>query len=64
MQHTSMNSKPFVRKVTIKYAPIGTVMNAADKQRTGLIKLTAQELVNLGTWLNSNAVLAPGNQPG
>ena len=35
-------------------------MNATDKQRTGLTKLTAQELVNLGTWLNTNAVLAPG----
>jgi hypothetical protein len=39
---------------------IERLMNATDKQRTGLSRLTAQELVNLGTWLNSNAVLAPG----
>jgi hypothetical protein len=39
---------------------IERLMNATDKQRTGLTKLTAQELVNLGTWLNTNAVLAPG----
>lgn len=43
---------------------IDQLMNAADKQRTGLTKLTAKELANLGTWLDKNGVLAPGNQPG
>jgi len=35
-------------------------MNASDKQKTGLSRLTPKELVNLGSWLDNNAVLAPG----
>ena len=48
-----------VRIITLNR--IDQAMNATDKQRTGLSKLTAKELVNLGTWLNNNAVLAPGD---
>jgi hypothetical protein len=43
---------------------IERLMNNADKERTGLARLTPKELVNLGTWLDNNAVLAPGDKPG
>jgi hypothetical protein len=39
---------------------IEQVMNNIDKQRTGLSKLTATELAALNSWLNTNAVVAPG----
>jgi hypothetical protein len=38
---------------------IEQVMNAEDKKRTGLTKLSPKELVNLGSWLDDNGV-APG----
>jgi hypothetical protein len=42
---------------------IEEVMNAKDKERTGLTKLSPKELGNLGSWLDTNGVVAPGDQP-
>lgn len=44
----------------VRLKRIEKVMNKEDKKRTGLSRLTPKELVNLGTWLDDNGVLAPG----
>ncbi|MFL6596779.1 MAG: hypothetical protein ACJ8KF_02310 [Chthoniobacterales bacterium] len=44
--------------------PIEEAMNDHEKQKTGLTRLTTEELKNLNEWLDGNAVLAPGNKPG
>jgi hypothetical protein len=54
----------FIVTVSIKRGKrIEQLMNDKEKQLTGLVKLTTQELANLNEWLNKNAMLAPGDQP-
>jgi hypothetical protein len=63
MQDTSM--KVYSVKLQIKkVANIEKVMNAPDKTRTGLARLTSGELRALNQWLDVNTALAPGNKPG
>jgi hypothetical protein len=51
-------------KVSIKKDKlIEQLMDEKEKQATGLAHLKPQELVNLNAWLDTNAVLAPGDQP-
>jgi hypothetical protein len=66
LQDTSMKAtKVYSVKVEIKkVAAIEDVMNALDKTRTGLARLTAAELRVLNQWMDANTVLAPGNKPG
>ncbi len=40
--------------------PIEQLMNDKEKQKSGLTKLSAEELANLNEWLDENTVLAPG----
>jgi hypothetical protein len=43
--------------------PIEQAMDETEKQNTGIGRLKKEELINLNEWLDSNAVLAPGDQP-
>lgn len=38
-------------------------MNDKERQKSGLTKLSAEELANLNEWLDENTVLAPGDPP-
>jgi len=48
----------------ITLRPIEQAMNENERQKTGVAKLSQEELANLNEWLNANAVLAPGDKPG
>ena len=52
-----------VRLIVTKGKPIQDVMNQQDKDRTGLGKLDANDLINLNAWLDPNIVVAPGDPP-
>jgi hypothetical protein len=43
--------------------PIEQLMNDKERQKSGLTKLSAEELANLNEWLDENTVLAPGDPP-
>jgi hypothetical protein len=53
----------FAKVNLITLRPIEQAMNDNEKQKTGVAKLSQEELTNLNEWLNANAVLAPGDQP-
>ena len=68
LQDTSMKiqpaNTPAERKplllVNVILNKIEDVMNQTEKEKTGLTKLTAQELKNLNDFLNDSITLAPG----
>ena len=43
---------------------IEQLMNGDEKKKTGLIKLTPQELAELNAFIDPGLVVAPGNKPG
>jgi len=46
--------------VTVTINKIEDVMNQTERQKTGIAKLSTQELKNLNDFLDNNTVLAPG----
>ena len=64
-ENTPLKSTPLVL-VNVKIGKLSDVMkqmNKAEKDKTGLSKLTDQELATLHDFLDENVVLAPGGQP-
>ena len=59
---TPAERKPLVL-VAVTINKIEEVMNQTEKEKTGIIKLNAQELKNLNDFLDNNTVLAPGGKP-
>ena len=64
-ENTPLERTPLVLvTVTIgKLSEVMKQMNQTEKDKTGLSKLTDQELENLHDFLDDNVVLAPGGQP-
>lgn len=54
----------FAKVNLIKVRNIEDAMTDPEKTKTGVASLKAEELANLNQWLDSNAVLAPGDKPG
>jgi hypothetical protein len=63
--NTPLGRTPLVLvEVTIgKLSDVMKQMNQTEKDKTGLSKLTDQELATLHDFLDDNVVLAPGGQP-
>ena len=64
-ENTAPDRTPLVL-VNVKIGKLSDVMkqmNKAEKDKTGLSKLTDQELATLHDFLDDNVVLAPGGQP-
>jgi hypothetical protein len=57
--NTPADGTPLVL-VTVTVNKIEEVMNQTEKDKTGISKLSAQELKNLNDFLDKNTVLAPG----
>ncbi len=62
-EHTPLNRTPVVLvSVAIgKLSKVFKQMTQAEKDKTGLSKLSEQELQNLHDFLDDNTVLAPGH---
>jgi len=54
----------FIVKIGKGKKLIEQLMTNKEKEKTGLNKLTANELAELNAFLDPSLVVAPGNQPG
>lgn len=59
----SVQGQKLIQLIFKKGKPIEDLMNDAQKQATGLKKLTDQELANLNAFLDPDKMLAPGDPP-